>query len=216
MPQPLPEIGARRATVYWAAKRSLDIVGVLVILPIAFPVWIVFTIAIVIIDRHPPFYADNRVTTHGRSFKCIKLRSMRSDDRALLEYLHDHPDEASMYTSVRKLNSDPRITKLGTLIRKYSIDETPQLINVLIGDMSLVGPRPLSPAESAQRYSIGLPVTNVRPGLTGLWQISGRSDLPEHARFELDHWYANNWTPLLDIVILIRTPLVVISGRGAR
>lgn len=216
MPQPLPDIGTRHVPVYWAAKRTIDIVGALMIFPIALPIWIIFTIAIICIDRHPPFYADTRVTLHGRSFKCIKLRSMRSNDRVLIEHLNIHPEEAEMYASIRKLNYDPRITKLGKFIRKYSIDETPQLINVLMGEMSLVGPRPLSPVESTQRHSIGLPVTNVRPGLTGPWQISGRSDLPEHTRFELDHWYANNWTPLQDILILIRTPLVVVSGRGAR
>ena len=168
------------------------------------------------LDGGPIFFAHRRVGIGGRPFHCLKFRTMVVDsDRVLEEALAQDPLMAAEWTSSRKLNRDPRVTAIGRFLRKTSLDELPQLINVLRRDMSLVGPRPIVENEVhlygeniAQYYAI-------RPGLTGLWQISGRSSISYGRRVELDTWYVNNRTIWRDLAVLLKTVPVVLRRQGA-
>ena len=168
------------------------------------------------LDGGPIFFAHRRVGVGGRSFHCLKFRTMVVDaERVLEEALAQDPVMAAEWTSSRKLTCDPRITPIGRFLRKTSLDELPQLINVLRRDMSLVGPRPIVENEIhlygeniAQYYAI-------RPGLTGLWQISGRSSVSYGRRVELDTWYVNNRTIWRDLAVLLKTVPVVLRRQGA-
>jgi exopolysaccharide production protein ExoY len=200
----------------WAAKRLLDLVIGVPLLLLGFPVMLLAGLAVLVVDRHWPLFAETRIGKDGKSFRCLKLRSMRRDPAILEAYLEANPDEAERYQRTRKLSRDPRITPLGKFLRKSSLDELPQLLNVVAGQMSLVGPRPLAPAEFRRRGRFQQPLMEVRPGLTGLWQVNGRSDLPLRRRIALDTYYARRWTIRLDLLILLRTPLAVLQARGAR
>ena len=140
---------------------------------------------------------------------------VKNADMILEEYLNTHEDEKKEWQKNFKLKNDPRVTKIGKIIRKTSIDELPQLWNVLIGDMSLVGPRPLLPNE-VERYSSYIEDYKlVLPGLTGVWQVSGRSDTTFEERVIMDSWYIHNWSVWIDIVYLLKTVLVVMKSKGA-
>ncbi len=199
-----------------AWKRLTDVAITLPMLLLTLPIVAFAAFAILIVDRHWPFYAEARVGLRGIPFRCLKLRTMAADPPILEEYLANHPDEYESYQETRKLRFDPRITKLGAALRKTSVDELPQLVNVVFGDMSIVGPRPLAPAEFLRRGERALPLTTVRPGLTGLWQVRGRSNLTVERRVALDNYYAEHCSPALDLRILVETPIAVITGRGAR
>jgi len=183
---------------------------------IAAPMMMATAILILVFDRQSPLFVDRRIGRHGNQFPCVKFRTMRNDPLLLERYFAANPWEAEAYRLTRKLDDDPRITPLGRLLRKTSIDELPQLLNVFIGHMSLVGPRPIAPGEFAERGPSGDPLTLVRPGLTGLWQVSGRSELSHRNRIRLDNFYALHWTFWLDIRLLVATPIAVLFGKGAR
>lgn len=167
-------------------------------------------------DGGPAFYRHRRIGAGGRTFDCIKFRSMMLDaDRVLREMLENDPDAAAEWAETQKLRNDPRITRVGQFLRRSSLDELPQLFNVLRGEMSLVGPRPIVTAE-IDRYADDIEYYYAaKPGLTGLWQVSGRSDMSYARRVRLDVWYVRNWTLWHDIAILFKTIPAVFLQRGA-
>ena len=167
-------------------------------------------------DGGPAFYGQRRIGQNGREFRCWKFRSMISNaDTVLAGYLAENPEARDEYAREFKLKNDPRITPIGHFLRKTSLDELPQLYNVLIGEMSLVGPRPIVTAEQ-HFYGDKLDhYLSVKPGITGLWQVSGRNDVSYAQRVDLDVWYVDNWSLWNDIVIIIKTILVVAMRKGA-
>jgi Undecaprenyl-phosphate galactose phosphotransferase WbaP len=197
-------------------KRTLDLVSVLVAAPVVGAIVAIAAALIKLDSRGPVFYGNERMGVGGKKFKVWKLRSMKVDGDAILaRHLADNPAEAAEWTVTQKLKRDPRITRVGWLIRKTSIDELPQLWNVLVGEMSLVGPRPLLENQVAlYGESFGL-YKQVRPGITGLWQVSGRNELAFHERVKLDKYVIQNWSVWLDLYILARTLAVVLTARGA-
>jgi undecaprenyl-phosphate galactose phosphotransferase len=177
----------------------------------------VISILIKIDSRGPVFFTQTRLGQNGKPFKCLKFRSMYLDgDDLLAKYLDENPEEISFYEKYHKYQKDPRITPIGRILRKLSIDELPQLINVLRGEMSLIGPRPYMISEQKKLESNDNTILLVKPGITGLWQVSGRNALDFQARINLDKWYIQNWSLWLDLIILIKTIKVVLLGRDAR
>ena len=195
-----------------AAKRAVDFLGSAIGLLLLSPVFAAVAIAIKRDDGGPVFYRQVRVGIDGREFECFKFRSMSVDaDKHLEELLSQNEGHGVLF----KLREDPRITRVGSVLRKYSIDELPQLINVVRGEMSLVGPRPPLPREVAAYHADMTRRLKVRPGMTGLWQVSGRSDLTAEESERLDLYYVDNWSLMHDLVILWKTVRVVFSGSGA-
>jgi exopolysaccharide biosynthesis polyprenyl glycosylphosphotransferase len=194
------------------AKRSFDIVGSALMLSLAAPLMLWTAFQIKRNDGGPVLFRQTRVGSDGSYFTCLKFRSMVVDAEHVLVDLHE---QTGYEQGLFKMQQDPRITQPGRWIRRYSLDELPQLINVLRGDMSLVGPRPPLPSE-VDRYTLTQSRRlRVRPGLTGLWQVSGRSDLSWDESVRLDLYYVDNWSMIQDIVILVRTVGAVLSSRGA-
>ena len=191
-------------------KRSLDIVasalGLLLLAPLLLPVAL-----LVKKDGGPVFFYQERVGFRGETFRMVKFRSMVVDAEARKAELMDQNEGAGLF----KMVDDPRITPVGRFIRKYSIDELPQLWNVLVGDMSLVGPRPPLPSEVAQYEQDAYRRLLVKPGITGLWQVSGRSNLSWEESIRLDLYYVENWSLVGDVVILLRTVRAVFAKDGA-
>jgi lipopolysaccharide/colanic/teichoic acid biosynthesis glycosyltransferase len=198
------------------AKRTIDIVGAGLALLVALPAVLVIA-ALVRMDGGRVFYAHERVGRGGRLFGCLKFRSMVVDaDKRLAALLERSPAARAEWERTRKLKNDPRITWVGRFLRASSLDELPQLINVLRGDMSLVGPRPVQVSELAAYYGAAAQhYLSVTPGITGPWQISGRSDTSYAQRVALDVGYATHPSLWTDIKILFRTPMVVLARRGA-
>ncbi|WP_370894789.1 sugar transferase [Janibacter sp. GXQ6167] len=193
-------------------KRTFDVVGASLILLLASPVLIVTALAIKIADRGPIVFRQTRTGRDGEPFQCLKFRSMVTNAEELLDDLRERSDGNDV---LFKMERDPRITKPGVFIRRFSIDEMPQLFNVLRGEMSLVGPRPPLPDEVAQYDDDTHRRLRVRPGMTGLWQVSGRSELSWEDTVRLDLYYVDNWTFTQDLAILARTVRAVLGGRGA-
>lgn len=193
-------------------KRAFDLVGASLILLVTAPLMLLAALAVRLEDGGPILFRQRRVGHDGLRFDCLKFRSMVVDaeaQRHLLAHLND--SDGVLF----KLENDPRITRIGRLLRRFSIDEMPQLVNVLRGDMSLVGPRPALPAEVEQYGPDVERRLHVRPGMTGLWQVSGRSDLSWEDAVRLDLYYVDNWSILQDLQIVGRTVHAVISGNGA-
>lgn len=161
-------------------------------------------------------YKQKRVGKNGKEFNCYKFRSMVVDSKERLEkLLATNPEAREEWERDFKLKNDPRITKSGAFLRKTSLDELPQLLNVLKGEMSLVGPRPIVQKEVPKYEQYIKEYYMVLPGITGLWQVSGRSDTTYPERVAMDMWYVHNWSVWLDIVLLWRTAAAVIQSRGA-
>lgn len=196
-------------------KFFLDFICALLLLILLFPLFILLSIFISK-DGGLPIYGHIRVGKNGKLFKCFKFRSMISNSNEVLQQLLETNEEArAEWEKDFKLKNDPRVTKFGHFIRKTSIDELPQLFNVLLGQMSLVGPRPVTEQE-INRYGEYIKFYKaVRPGITGLWQVSGRSNTDYDQRVELDTFYVQNWSLFLDFKILIKTIIVVIKKDGA-
>lgn len=207
-----PGLSAPAARV---AKRLSDIALALALACVAFPVALVAGI-VVACDGGNVFYAQERVGRGGRAFRCLKFRTMVVDaEDRLQRLLRDDGEARAEWERDRKLRRDPRITRVGRFLRGTAIDELPQLLNVLRGDMSFVGPRPVTRSE-LPLYGSDLPAyLDVRPGLTGLWQASGRNDLSYARRVALDAWYVRNWSAWLDLVVLLKTMPAVLARRGA-
>lgn len=195
------------------AKRVFDVVGSLAIIAVLSPLMVAAAIAIKIDMPGPVFYRQQRIGKDGRPFEIFKFRSMIVDADAQLHKLL--AEQASSDSPLFKVERDPRITRLGGMLRRYSIDELPQLFNVLGGSMSLVGPRPQREAEVALYTGNAGHRLGVLPGMTGLWQVSGRSDLSWQDAQELDVYYAHNWSLGFDLVILFRTFRAVFTASGA-
>ena len=199
------------------AKRVLDVILVLASLPFIVPIMFLLAALVVMASPGPIFYAHRRVGLAGREFGCLKFRTMIPDgDQVLLSYLRKHPHERLSWESERKLKNDPRVTRIGAILRKSSLDELPQLLNVLRGDMSLVGPRPVVRDELLKYGRSARYYLEARPGLTGLWQISGRSDTSYAQRVMFDRFYVTHWTLIRDLWVIAMTIPAVIASKGAR
>lgn len=201
---------------YEVVKRFMDIMIATSLLVLVFPIMLVIAVAIALDSKGPVLFRQERVGKHHRMFRMLKFRTMRSDAE---EFLRRQPHLYSLYVSHGfKLPShlDPRLTRVGRVLRRTSLDEIPQLLNVVLGDMSLVGPRPLVKEEVNTHYAATKDILlSVRPGMTGLWQVSGRSllDYPERADIELT--YVRTQSLRLDLSILAKTFFAVITGKGA-
>lgn len=197
-------------------KRLIDLVLTLLTAPIWLLVGGLIALAIRIDTPGPIFFCQNRIGKGGKQFRIFKFRSMVANADQMLEpYLKDNPDEEREWLEFFKLKHDPRITAVGRFLRRTSLDELPQVLNILEGNMSIVGPRPILIQEIAKFGDRNQYYCMVRPGLTGLWQISGRNNLTLRDRYTLDDHYVKNWTLWLDIDILLQTPWVMLSGEGA-
>lgn len=205
---------ARRPIYERLGKRLLDIALSLILLPILLPLILLLWV-LARRDGGPGFYAHTRIGRHGRRFKCWKIRTMILDaDVRLAAHLATDPHAAREWERAQKLTNDPRITRLGRVLRRTSLDELPQIWNVLLGEMSLVGPRPVTLAEldryGAQRASY----LRMRPGITGLWQVKGRGNGCYTERLALDQAYAQTQSLPLDLRLILRTALVLFWPTG--
>ena len=196
-------------------KRTMDIVGSLAIITLLSPV-LLYLYFSVKKDGGNAIYGHPRIGRNGKTFKCLKFRSMVMNSKEVLdELLRTDPEARAEWEKDFKLKNDPRITKIGAFIRKTSLDELPQLFNVLKGEMSLVGPRPIV-AEELDRYQDDVEYyLMAKPGMTGLWQVSGRNDVDYSTRVYFDSWYVKNWSLWNDIAILFKTVNVVLKRDGA-
>ena len=196
-------------------KRCFDLFGSICIILILSPL-LIYIYMKVKKDGGPAIYGHDRVGINGKTFKCLKFRSMVVNSKEILdELLKNDPKAKGEWDATFKLKNDPRITKIGAFLRKTSLDELPQLLNVLKGEMSLVGPRPIINAE-LERYNDQVDYYLLsKPGMTGLWQVSGRSDVDYDTRVYFDAWYVKNWSMWNDIAILLKTVIVVLKKDGA-
>ena len=193
-------------------KRTFDLIAASIVVVVLSPLLVVTAFVIWFQDRGPIFYRQTRVGIHGNEFKMVKFRSMVVNAEALRAELDAHNEvDGALF----KMTNDPRITRFGRFIRKFSIDELPQLINVFKGEMSLVGPRPLLPTDVEKYEKDTHRRMLVRPGMTGLWQVSGRSDLSWAESVRLDLYYVDNWSMVIDLVIIVKTVKAVLVSEGA-
>jgi undecaprenyl-phosphate galactose phosphotransferase len=196
-------------------KRFFDLIIATVLLIFLLPLFFILAI-IISLDGHSPIFYQNRIGKKNTLFKCFKFRTMVFDaESRLKDLLNNDPDARNEWEENRKLKIDPRITKIGVILRKTSLDELPQLLNVIKGDMSLVGPRPVVEAELKLYGDDVSYYLKLRPGITGLWQVSGRNDITYEERVYLDAWYSRNWSFWVDFVILLKTPYILLMRRGA-
>jgi exopolysaccharide production protein ExoY len=188
------------------SKRIVDVILASCGIVLLFPFFIICFVATACFSPGPVLFRHSRVGFNGKRFDCLKFRTMAIDaSERLQQYLETNPAAAAEWIATRKLRNDPRITAIGSILRKSSLDELPQLFNVLKGDMSIVGPRPVT-EEELGRYSEAARAYYVcRPGITGLWQVSGRSTTTFHRRVVLDSYYAHNWSMVLDAKIIMAT-----------
>jgi len=199
------------AAARWV-KRAFDVIGSALLLLVTTPLMLLAALAIKIEDGGPVLFRQIRVGRKGELFECLKFRSMFTDaEQRLAELAHLNEGAGPLF----KMADDPRVTRVGRLIRRFSIDELPQFWNTLWGDMSLVGPRPALPAEVAAYDDDTCRRLDVRPGLTGLWQVSGRSDLSWEDAVRLDIYYVDNWSMVQDLMILVKTARAVLLPSGA-
>lgn len=196
-------------------KYTMDKAGALLALFLLSPV-LIFSFWKVRKDGGPALYGQTRIGKNGKPFKCWKFRSMVTNSQEILEELRaNNPEVREEYDRDFKLKNDPRITKIGAVLRKTSLDELPQLFNVLRGDMSLVGPRPIVDDEKKYYKEQITCYMSVKPGMSGLWQVNGRSDITYAQRVYLDSWYVEHWSVWNDVVIIVKTVFVLLSRRGA-
>lgn len=197
-------------------KRIFDLTLTALGLIFALPLGIIIAILIKLDSKGPILYSHKRVGQNAKYFGCLKFRSMVINSSEVLKnLLETDPKAREEWEREFKLKNDPRITKIGKILRKTSLDELPQLINVLKGEMSLVGPRPIITAEIEKYGEYFSDFCLAPPGITGVWQVNGRSDTTYEERVQMDSWYVRNWSPWVDIVYLLKTFSVVIKGKGA-
>ena len=202
----------------WAQrlKRVLDLGMILFGGMLVLPLLLVLSALVWLESGGPVFYKDLRMGRNGKLFPCIKFRTMVPDAETLLRQLLAAAPEARLeYERFHKLRKDPRTTRIGHFLRKTSLDELPQLWNVLLGQMSLVGPRPYLPRESEDIGDIQDEILRVTPGITGPWQVAGRNQTSFSGRVQIDAYYVHNWSVWLDIIILARTIKIVLFRHGA-
>ena len=198
-------------------KRALDSILAAIAFVAALPFFVVLPVLVKLTSRGPVFYRQKRLGIRGRPFRVWKFRSMYADaDERLKRLIAENPATAKEWASRFKLSDDPRVTPLGRFLRRTSLDELPQLFNVLRGEMALIGPRPIVDDEVKYYGASYETFASVLPGVTGLWQVSGRSDTDYERRVALDTYYVLNWSPWMDLWILLRTAIAVALMRGAR
>ena len=213
----LPLIHVDRPTYRGAnriLKRSFDIIGSVFLIVVLSPLLLTVAAAVKLTGDGPVFFRQDRVGLNGEVFRMIKFRSMQVDAEARLDKLRDEQRDAGNVV-LFKLKNDPRVTPIGRFLRRFSLDELPQLFNVVAGDMSLVGPRPPLRSEVDRYRDHERRRMLVKPGITGLWQVSGRSDLTWQDSVRLDMYYVENWSITGDLVILWKTAKAVLSSTGA-
>jgi len=199
-----------------ALKRTFDLVVTAPLLVLLAPLLFLLALAVKVQDGGPVFFVQQRVGFRGRRFACLKFRSMIVQAEARMEdILRDDPEAAREWGEKQKLTRDPRVTSVGVVLRATSADEFPQLFNVLRGDMSIVGPRPMLPGQIKDYGPAFSRYCAARPGITGLWQVSGRNETTFQRRAELDQVYLWDWSLLTDLSLLGRTVGVVVRRRGA-
>ena len=190
--------------------------GSSVLIVLLLPLALIVSLAIVVDSPGPVFFVQRRVGRNGVEFPLIKFRTMvRDGEDALAAHVLADEDLRREWEQARKLRVDPRVTRLGGLLRRFSLDELPQLLNVFVGNMSLVGPRPVLRDELAYFGDRAAQIVEVRPGLTGLWAVSGRSEISYQERVELEYRYVVEWSLRMDASILLRTIPAVVRGHGA-
>ncbi|MDO6724729.1 sugar transferase [Celeribacter halophilus] len=196
-------------------KRSFDVIFLLMVSSFVVPVILILAV-LVKLDGGPAFYAQRRVGRNGKIFQFYKLRSMHVNaDELLVKLCRENPEIAAEWETYQKLRHDPRITKIGHFIRKTSLDELPQLLNILKGDMSFVGPRPFMPSQQVlYEGARGSAYFQMRPGLTGPWQVSGRGESSFAARVRYDNFYHRKLSFLTDLSLILRTFTVVLKSTG--
>jgi exopolysaccharide production protein ExoY len=207
---------ARRAN--GPAKRFFDVTASALGLAFLAPVFVTIALVIKISDRGPIFYGHPRAGRCAKTFRCWKFRTMKTNGPEILErHLAENPAAAEEWAQTQKLTNDPRVTAIGKFLRATSLDELPQLFNVLIGEMSVIGPRPVPKAELDERYAHNRRFyLLVRPGITGLWQVSGRSNTSYQRRVALDREYIMSWSFAGELQILLKTIPAVLKADGAR
>jgi exopolysaccharide production protein ExoY len=204
------------APIGMSPKRVIDVILALCGIVLLAPLLIICYLAVVVSSPGPALFRHRRVGFNGKHFNCLKFRTMVTDaPERLARLLVSDPIAAAEWAANQKLRTDPRITTIGAILRKSSLDELPQLFNVLWGDMSIVGPRPVTD-EELERYASSMGAyLACRPGITGLWQVSGRSTTTYSKRVACDTFYAHNWSMALDIKILLVTPAALLDSTGA-
>lgn len=203
--------------IYLFFKRLFDIVVSLIGLIILLPFFVIIIIAIKLDSKGPAIFTQDRIGLNGKLFKFYKFRSMVIDaDEVLFEMLEHDTEIAKEYKKNKKLENDPRITRIGKIIRKFSIDELPQLLNVLKGEMSLIGNRPYLPREMDDMGKYYDKIILSKPGLTGLWQVSGRSDITFNERLKIEAKYSEIMNSSLDVQIFFKTFKAVFGKNGAK
>ena len=213
--KPHPRL-AKRTVVAHAVKRLLDVIVATLVLVVSIPVLLLSVLAISLTSRGAPLFVQERVGKDGRHFRFYKLRTMvAGNDETVQVAWAAQWVRGGGFDGLYKLVHDPRITRVGRFLRRYSIDELPQMWNVIRGDMSLVGPRPALPHEVAMYDDTARQRLSIKPGVTGLWQVSGRSELSFPEMIALDLHYATWWSLRSDLRILARTPIAAITARGA-
>ena len=207
---------SRTGGINFLAKRIADIILSLFACFLLFPLFILLSIAIFLDSPGPIVFAHERIGRNGRKFLCYKFRTMVPDAESVLqECLQGNPVAREEWEENFKLKHDPRVTRMGRLLRRTSLDELPQFWNVLKGEMSLVGPRPVIEEELPKYGDCIDEYLLVPPGITGIWQVNGRSDTTYCERVAMDSWYVRNWSVWLDLYLLLRTVKVVLGGKGA-
>ncbi len=198
-------------------KRIFDLAAGTVILLLALPLMAAIAVAVKLDSPGPVIFAHRRIGRGGKEFKCYKFRTMYLNNEEILrQYLASNPAAKEEWEKYAKLKgNDPRVTRVGRLLRKFSLDELPQIFNVLKGEMSLAGPRPYLPRERLRMGNYAETILLARPGITGLWQVGGRNEIDFEGRLRLESWYVRNWSLWLDITLLLRTVGVVLARRGA-
>ena len=200
----------------WQGKQIFDKVFAVFFIILTLPLFLLIAALVKLTSRGPVFYKQERLGYRGKPFRILKFRTMVVDaDRVLEDYLRRNPQLREEYEKYFKLKKDPRITPLGRILRKTSLDELPQLFNILLGNMSVVGPRPIIQEEVVKYGENAEKLFSVKPGLTGLWQVSGRADLTYDERVKLDMEYIERQNFFLDLFIILKTVPVIFKGHGA-
>jgi lipopolysaccharide/colanic/teichoic acid biosynthesis glycosyltransferase len=214
LPAELIQSGANKRE--YLLKRTFDITFAIVFLIVAFPALLLLSVALQINSPGSLFFVQQRVGHNGKLFNCFKFRTMHEDAEALLEgLLANCPDARREWDLDHKLRNDPRVSKLGSIVRKLSLDELPQLLNILSGEMSVVGPRPIVRAEIVKYGCYFSDYCAVKPGLTGLWQVSGRNDVTYDERVQLDCEYRRRASFMFDVGIVLKTVPAVLGAKGS-
>jgi exopolysaccharide production protein ExoY len=197
-------------------KRTFDVSAASLALLFLSPIFLMLVALVKFSNKGPALYGHPRVGHNGRTFRCLKFRTMVTDgDHVLRKHLDANPKAREEWLATRKLQDDPRVTAVGTVLRKLSLDELPQLLNIIRGEMSIVGPRPVVEDELVLYEGAAVYYLKARPGLTGLWQVSGRNDVSYSERVGLDTHYVKNWSLRSDMMIIAKTIPAVCLSRGS-